>query len=539
MPRRRNVCCFRSAIMTWAAVAALAVMMASGLAAQEAPLWGDLKAGPHAVGYMAVEHYDYARSFQPKRDYFGEIIEGERGRPIQICIWYPATATGDAPPLVFSDYAFTPPEDMRQYAFLAAIQNREVVFLHRILNNNQTAVLEVLGTDMKAVKDAGPADGKFPLLLYHSDFNRGIGENAVMYEYLASHGFVVATTHSFGPSAVTTEPTAAALETLAGDMEFVIAALHDMEFIDPDKLGVFGCRAGGLAAMLLGMRNHNADAVLGLETVSADREMLEFTEANPFYNTIRMTAHLLQAYAVTEDGRGPEFMEPFRYTPGYFLAFNDTPDIGFTTYGIIAGEFGEPDPDEHHPAPGIYGGLCEYALNFFDGHLNGRQESLDFLAAPPADHGMDPAAVTLTRTRARQRPPTQDEFMAILQDGQVDTAVAMYERFSAEEPDLVFFPEAQMNMMGYRYLQRGMVQEAISILKMNAEAYPRSANCWDSLTEAYIAGDDNENALECVDMVLQVLPEDTNLTEEFKQTLRANAERYRTMLEGSGDDSSE
>jgi dienelactone hydrolase len=435
-----------------------------------------------------------------------------------------------------SDYAFSPPEDMRQYDFLAGVQNREIGFLHAILSNNQVAVLEVLAADMSAVRDADPAEGTFPVLVYHSDFNRGIAENAVFCELLASHGFVVATTHSFGPSAVTTEPSAAALETFVGDMEFVIAALRDMEFVDPDRVGVFGYRAGGLAALLLGMRNHNVDAVLGLEAVSSDQELLDLASANPFYSETHLTAPTLQAYGVTDDGRGRAFLAPFKYTPGYALTFEHGPAVSFTTYRVIGSLFGEPAPEEDAPDPASYGAICAYALNFFDGHLNGRQEALEFLAAGPSDHGMDPAGVTLTKMLAGQRPPTQNEFMAILQDGLVDTAVAIHEKFSVEEPDLVLFPEAQMNMMGYRYLQRGMVGEALSILKMNAEAYPRSANCWDSLTEAYIAAGDNDHALECVDMVIQVLPEDTNISEEFRQTLQANAERYKAMLEGSEDD---
>ncbi len=520
----------------WGIWLAALLLTASGLPAQVAVLWGDIEPGPHGVGYMAVEHYDYARSFQPKRDYFGEIIPGERGRPIQICVWYPAVPEADVPCVVMSDYAFTPPDDMRQYAFLAGIQNREVALLHAILNNNQTAVLEVLGTDMKAVKDADPVEGKFPLLVYHSDFNRGIAENAVLFEYLASHGFVVASSHSFGPSAVTTEPTGAALETMVGDMEFVIAALRGVEFVDADRLGVFGYRAGGLAALLLAMRNYNVDAVLGLETVSADQEVLDLAAANPFYSVTRMTVPLFQAYTVTEDGRGRTLMESFRYAPGYALAFESVPAMAFTTYNVITGLFGEPAPDGGGPDPATYGALCEYALSFFDGHLNSRQESRELLAAPPGTHGLDPATAALTMTDAGQRPPTQDEFMAILRDGLVDTAVAIYDKFRSEEPDLVLFPEAQMNVMGYRYLQGGMVSEAIAILKMNAEAYPRSANCWDSLTEAYIAGGDNEHALGCIDMVLQALPEDANLSEEFKQTLQANAERYKAMLEGADDD---
>jgi dienelactone hydrolase len=515
------------------------LLAASTLTAQEAPLWYDMEPGAYGVGYMAIEQYDYSRSFQPKRDYFGEIIPGERGRPIQVCVWYPAVPDADATSVTMSDYVFSPPDDMRQYEFLARIQNREIVFLHALLGNNQVAVLEVLATDMRAVRDADPAEGAFPLLVYHTDFNRGIAENAVLFEYLASQGFVVATTHSFGPSAVTAEPTAPALETTVGDMEFVIATLRDMEFVDPDKLGVLGYRAGGLAALLLGMRNHNVDGVLGLETVSAAQEVLDLALSNPFYDAARATAPMLQIYEATEEGRGGELLESFMYTPGYSLAFESGVPIAFTTYRLVGAMFGEPDPEEDAYDPATYSAICEYAFDFFDGHLNGSEASLADLTLPPSSHGLDPGAAAMTMMDAGQRPPTQDEFMAMLQDGHVDTAVAIYEKFSSQQPDLVQFPEAQMNMMGYRYLQRGMVHEAIMIMKMNAEAHPASANCWDSLTEAYIAGGDNDHALECVNMVLQVLPEDTNISEDFRQTLQANAERYKAMLEGSGNDDTE
>jgi tetratricopeptide (TPR) repeat protein len=132
----------------------------------------------------------------------------------------------------------------------------------------------------------------------------------------------------------------------------------------------------------------------------------------------------------------------------------------------------------------------------------------------------------------QDRPPTQDEFMAILQEGNVQTAVELHAKFTALEPDLVLFPEREMNIMGYSFLNRGMLEEAITVLRMNAETYPTSANCWDSLAEAYIAADDREHALECVDKVIEVLPEDPAITEDLEQVLRANAERYREMLSG-------
>ena len=510
----------------------LGILLAAGtaLSAGEAPLWGNLESGSHAVGFMAIEKYDYSRTFQPKRDYFGRILPGERARPIQVCVWYPAIEQADAMPVVLSEYAFTPPEDQGFYDFLSAVQNREVVFLHRVFRNNQTTVLEALSTDMNAVKNADPAPGKFPVLIYHSDFNSGIAENAVLCEYLASHGFVVALTHAFGSAAVRSEPSAAGLETMVGDMEFVIGAIRDLDFIDTDKLGIFGCRAGGIAGLLLQMRNYSVDAVVGVQAVVTDPEWAEVVTSNPYYDIARMTAPLLDIHAGGEEGQSEISVEAFMYASRYSLEFTDTRGFEFTTYGLLPGMFMPPDTPEptSDSSSDTYESVCRYVLEFFDGHLNGSEESLAFLVGPPSET----AGATMNRMEAQDRPPTQEEFIGILTDGNVETAVELYEKFTAVDPDRILFPEATMNITGYRFLQQGRVSEAIALFKMNADTYPQSANCWDSLAEAYIANGDNEHALECVEKVLETLPEDTSISDDLRQALEANAERYMEMLKG-------
>jgi len=137
---------------------------------------------------------------------------------------------------------------------------------------------------------------------------------------------------------------------------------------------------------------------------------------------------------------------------------------------------------------------------------------------------------------AEDRPPTQDEYLAIIQGGNIESAVEIYEKFTAIDPDLVLFPEGNMNVAGYGMLQRGRVAEAVSLFKMNAETYPQSANCWDSLAEAYIANGDNERALQCVEKVLENLPNDPNLSDQLRQMLETNAERYMEQLKGGSSE---
>jgi hypothetical protein len=59
--------------------------------------------GPHGVGIRVAEQYDYSRTFQPLIDETGKPYQGERARPLQTLIWYPAQKS-NAEPMRFRDY---------------------------------------------------------------------------------------------------------------------------------------------------------------------------------------------------------------------------------------------------------------------------------------------------------------------------------------------------------------------------------------------------------------------------------------------------
>jgi tetratricopeptide (TPR) repeat protein len=59
---------------------------------------------------------------------------------------------------------------------------------------------------------------------------------------------------------------------------------------------------------------------------------------------------------------------------------------------------------------------------------------------------------------------------------------------------------------------------------MNIEAYPRSANVYDSLSDGYLAMGNKDEALKHAEKAIhQALDKDTNATAEFKQLLRESA----------------
>jgi dienelactone hydrolase len=87
------------------------------------------------------------------------------------------------------------------------------------------------------------------------------------------------------------------------------------------------------------------------------------------------------------------------------------------------------------------------------------------------------------------------------------------------------FPEAIVNFMGYEHMQAGDNKGAIEILKLNAAAYPNSANVYDSLSDAYLADGQKDLARQNAKKALEMLTTDTALPEAMRNGIRDSAEQ--------------
>ena len=74
-----------------------------------------------------------------------------------------------------------------------------------------------------------------------------------------------------------------------------------------------------------------------------------------------------------------------------------------------------------------------------------------------------------------------------------------------------------MNRLGYELLRDGKTDDAIEIFKLNVEAYPRSANTYDSLAEAYVKKGNKEEAIKYYSKALEVNPQFASAIEALRQ----------------------
>ena len=130
-------------------------------------------------------------------------------------------------------------------------------------------------------------------------------------------------------------------------------------------------------------------------------------------------------------------------------------------------------------------------------------------------------------TEATAGGPTLVEtfWTALNEPGGVARARTLYDDAKSRDPKVVLFPEAETNQIGYTLLQGGTVKDAITVFQMIVDAYPRSANACDSLSDGYVALGDKDSALKYAQQTIDLLDTDPNVTPELKQLLREGAEK--------------
>lgn len=99
----------------------------------------------------------------------------------------------------------------------------------------------------------------------------------------------------------------------------------------------------------------------------------------------------------------------------------------------------------------------------------------------------------------------------------IDSAIALYRDIKLNKSSEYNMKESQLNSLGYELLKIGKKKEAIEIFKLNIEAFPESANVYDSMGEAYLADGNNDLAEFNYRKSLELNPGNENAKEMLKK----------------------
>jgi cyclase len=120
-----------------------------------------------------------------------------------------------------------------------------------------------------------------------------------------------------------------------------------------------------------------------------------------------------------------------------------------------------------------------------------------------------------------KKPISEPLTYTIMEKG-MEAAIGQYMELKKDQPDSYTFAENDLNMLGYNLLWRDMKAEAIEVFKLNIQAYPQSANPYDSLGEAYLAIGNKKLAIENYEKAVSIDPNFPSAVDTLKRLRSKN-----------------
>jgi tetratricopeptide (TPR) repeat protein len=493
---------------------------ASGLA-QSVPLFHFTeKPGPHGVGLKVVEQYDYSRIYRALTDDLGKPFLGERARPLQTLIWYPAEPTS-AKPMTVGEYANLAATETSFGKPNVWAEAKEWI----------EGMKPTLAMPMWAVRDASPAAGRFPLVIYAPSFSASSWENADLCEYLASHGYVVIASPDMGATTRGMTSDLIGIDAQARDISFLIGYAKTLSNTDTAEIAVAGFSWGGISNLFAAAHDNRIKALVALDgSMRYFAGLVKQGDVHPEQMTIPLL-YFAQGEITLEDqehyftdgakSQGPNVLNAWTHgdlvTIHMLGLFHTEHSSMYQRNESVWKNFAMEQKGDYEREDGItgYAWIARYTLQFLNAYLKHEPSALAYLKKTPAENGVPKHFMTVNYRAAKGLPASLDAFRSELGRQGFDHAPDVYAAMQKEQPSLKLSEDA-IDSWSQGLIGDGHYTEAIALCKLRIQIYPESSSAYGEIAEAYQKSGQKQLAIENYRKAIEKDPANLDAQQKLK-----------------------
>jgi dienelactone hydrolase/predicted negative regulator of RcsB-dependent stress response len=479
--------------------------------AENGPLFHfEERPGPYRVGLKVVEQYDYSRAYRHATDELGKPYRGERARPVQTLVWYPADPV-NAKPMTVGNYR--------------DLWATETSFGHPKMparsKKRYSGMGPTLAMRLRALRDAPLAPGRFPVVIYAPGLSGVSWENADLCEYLASHGYVVIASASFGATSRNMNVERIEAEAQGRDISFLVGYAQTLPNTDMSEVAAVGFSWGGIASLFAAARDSRIDALIALDgsTRYYPGIVKEASDVHPEQMTVPLL--FFTQGEITLEFQDRNFRDALTHDPNVLNAWTHGDLLTVHMLGLSHGEFtsmiqrdeylwndlSEFTKAGYGRADAItgYAWVARYAREFLDAYLKHDATAITYLKRTPADNGAPEHFMTVEFRDAVGVPASFDGFRTEIGRQGFDHAADIYAAFRKDKPDFRL-DQVAVDSWADELITDDHLSEAILLLELNVQMHSDSSFVHESLGDAYRMAGKKQLAIDSYNKALQSDP---------------------------------
>ncbi|MGZ5201357.1 MAG: dienelactone hydrolase family protein [Telluria sp.] len=478
--------------------------------------------GPHAVGVKFVQQYDRSRLYKTPIDTAtGTPSKGERTRPIQAVVWYPAAPGGK--PVSYRDYLETIPTEDDFTRSPAEVKRMTDQRIDGNAGARRDALLHDIARAMHAVRDARPEGGKYPVVIYAPSFAAYAVENVDLCEYLASQGYIVLSSPSLGAHTRSMTVDLEGVEAQAADISYLIGYADTLPQADTSRTAAVGFSWGGLANVFAAAKDERIRALVSLDgsVRSFPRLVDGGKDAAKYVTPARVAVPLLflgsrpktvEQLNSADTPTQYSFMNEMKYSDVYIVSLLPMKHADFSSYYMRMAqddEFGDYTRGEIALA---HSWAARYTRHFLDAYLKNDAAGLAFINNTPAANKAPPHMITATIKRNKGlAAPTLENFAGRLATEGFDKAIPVYDQFA--QGGAFKLDDNAIYSWGATLARLEKPEQSREIFRLGTHLYPALSIMYDGLAEMQAKTGQTQEAVKNYRKVLELDPKNADATQ--------------------------
>lgn len=349
----------------------LFLIFLSPISAQQSDFWINLDKGTYDVSFKVVYTKDFTRNYNQKEF-----------RPIQLAIWSPTLPNIENTYLNYENYyyhAYNPDSNIIRNTFQRGEYLDEIK--KKIFSrNNEDIVQKLLRHKTYVIQKPIPGKEKFPVIIYGASAGSDAFENTILFEYLASHGYIVISLASKGMRSRQMTINEDGVLAQVNDMNFALNYSKKIPSADVTKIGTIGWSWGGLADIILADKTNKISAVVNLDGsafyengLPIAKEMRSSLKKNSTYPLLLFLSKILKGRGAP---RNIELYEQITKSDKYLVKFHHFAHGSYNSEGLMRYGITTKKRDRYIWHKNLYKSLSKSTLLFFNKYLKGIETNL-------------------------------------------------------------------------------------------------------------------------------------------------------------------